>query len=223
MQKYSNKTASFKNKLYFCELIIRKFQMNSSQNKITDLVYTLYNDTRTVFRLKDVAILTGETSFNSLNMKLNYYVRTGRLQNPRKGIYCKPNYNPQELACRIFAPAYLSLEYVLQRAGVVFQFDSRYTVLSYLSREVEIDDNIFVFRKIKNELLVSQQGILQQGNTVTIATPERAFLDMLYLNGAMYFDNLNPLNQDLIKQILPIYHSKILNQRVQKILKDNGL
>jgi hypothetical protein len=187
-----------------------------------DLIYTLYSDSRTVFRLKDVAMLTGETSFNSLNLKLNYYVRTGRLQNPRKGLYCKPNYNPEELACRIFTPAYISLEYVLQREGVVFQYDSRYTVLSYLSREVKIDDKIFSFRKIKNELLVSQQGILQQGNTVTIATPERAFLDMLYLNGAMYFDNLNPLKKDLIEQLLPIYNSKILNKRVQKILKDNG-
>jgi len=187
-----------------------------------DLSYILYKDARTVFRLKDVAMLTGETSFSSLNMKLNYYVRTGRLQNPRKGLYCKPDYNPKELACRIFSPAYISLEYVLQRAGVVFQFDSRYTVISYLSREVEIDGNIFSFRKVKNELLISQQGILQQGNTETIATPERAFLDMLYLNGAMYFDNLHPMNHDLIEQILPIYHSKTLNKRVQNILKNNG-
>ena len=75
---------------------------------------------------------------------------------------------------------------------------------------------------MKNELLVSQQGVEQQGNTITIATPERAFLDMLYLNGAMYFDNLNPLKKDLIEQILPIYQSKTLNTRVQKIYKDNG-
>ena len=187
-----------------------------------DLIYTLYNDTRTVFRLKDVAMLMGETSFNSLNMKLNYYVRTGRLQNPRKGVYCKPNYKPEELACRIFSPAYISLEYVLQQAGVVFQYDSRFTMLSYLSRDVEIDGNSFSFRKIKNELLVSLNGIEQQGNTTTIATPERAFLDMLYLNGVMYFDNLRPLKRDLVKQILPIYHSKTLNKQVQKIFKDNG-
>ena len=37
-----------------------------------DLIYTLYNDERTVFRLKDVALLMGETSFSSLNLKLNY-------------------------------------------------------------------------------------------------------------------------------------------------------
>ncbi|MCL2289694.1 MAG: hypothetical protein FWC34_03180 [Bacteroidetes bacterium] len=187
-----------------------------------DLIYILYKDTRTVFRLKDVAMLTGEVSFNSLNMKLNYYVRTGRLQNPRKGLYCKPDYNPQELACRIFSPAYISLEYVLQSAGVIFQYDSRLTVVSYLSREVEIDNQTFSFRKIKNELLVSSRGVEQIGNTVTIATPERAFLDMLYLNGAMYFDNLHPLKRDLIEEILPIYNSKILNKRVQKLFANDG-
>jgi len=168
-------------------------------------------------------MLIGETNFNSLNMRLNYYVRTGRLQNPRKGIYCKPDYNSLELACRVFAPAYISLEYVLQQAGVIFQYDSRLTVVSYLSREISIDNQLFSFRKIKNELLVSLQGIEQQGNTVTIATPERAFLDMLYLNGAMYFDNLNPLKIELIEQILPIYNSQILKKRVQKLLKNDEL
>jgi len=195
----------------------------SQKKQKMDLIFTLYNDTRTVFRLKDVAMLTGETSFNSLNMKLNYYVRTGRLQNIRKGLYVKSNYHQEELACRVFSPAYISLEYVLQRSGVIFQYDSRFTMLSYLSREVEIDNHIFSFRKIKNELLVSQQGILQQENTITIATPERAFLDMLYLNGAMYFDNLNPLKRDLIEQILPIYQSKTLDKRVQKLFQDNEL
>ncbi|GHT70357.1 hypothetical protein FACS189452_10990 [Bacteroidia bacterium] len=189
----------------------------------TDLIYTLYNDSRTVFRLKDVAMMTGETSFSSLNMKLNYYVRTGRLQNPRKGLYCKPNYSKEELACRIFAPAYISLEYVLQRGGITFQYDSRLTVISYLSRELDIENQTFSFRKIKNELLVSTQGIEQMGNTVTIATPERAFLDTLYFNGAMYFDNLHPLKMDLIEQILPIYKSSILTKLAQKILKNNGL
>ena len=197
--------------------------MFSSRKKDMDLIYTLYNDARTVFRLKDVAMLLGETSFSSLNLKLNYYVRTGRLQNPRKGMYCKLNYNPQELACRIFAPAYISLEYVLQRSGVIFQYDSRFTTLSYLNRDVEIENQLFSFRKIKNELLVSQKGIEQQGNTVTIATPERAFLDMLYLNGATYFDNIHPLKKDLIEEILPIYHSKTLYKRVQKIFEDDRL
>jgi hypothetical protein len=187
-----------------------------------DLIYTLYKDTRTVFRLKDVAMLMGETNFKSLNLKLNYYVSTGRLQNPRKGLYCKNDYNREELACRIFAPSYISLEYVLQQAGITFQYDSRLTMVSYLSRNVEIDDKIFSFQKFKKEFLISSQGIEQKGNTVTIATPERAFLDTLYLNGETYFDNLNPLKRDLIEKILPVYNSKILYKRVQKLFKNDG-
>ena len=122
-----------------------------------------------------------------------------------------------------FTPVYISLEYVLQRAGVIFQYDSRFTMITCLSRELKIEGKIYSYRKIKNELLVSQKGIVQQGNTLTIATPERAFLDMLYLNGAMYFDNLRPLKKELIEAILPVYNSKTLEKRVTKILKDHGL
>ncbi|GHV09781.1 hypothetical protein FACS1894162_1150 [Bacteroidia bacterium] len=195
--------------------------MFSSQNKNSDLIFTLYSDERTVFRLKDVAMLAGETNADSLSWKLNYYVRSGRLENPRKGLYCKPNYNREELAVRIFAPAYVSLEYVLRKEGIVFQYDSRITVISYLNRTVEIDGQVYAFRKVKNEVLSAQQGITQQGNTLTFATPERAFLDMVYLNGEMYFDYLRPLDREKIEQILPIYKSKVLEKRAIKLLEND--
>lgn len=42
-----------------------------------NIIIALYNDIRTVFRLNDIAMLVGETNFQSLNKKLNYYVHTG--------------------------------------------------------------------------------------------------------------------------------------------------
>jgi hypothetical protein len=60
-------------------------------------------------------------------------------------------------------------------------------------------------------------GIIRKDN-INIATPERAFLDMLYLNKDYYFDNLNLLNKLLISQIFPIYQSAALEKRVAKIL-----
>ena len=54
-----------------------------------DIIGSVYNDKRTVFKLIDIAQLSGEVNFLSLNNKLNYYVRTGKLLNPRKGIYAK--------------------------------------------------------------------------------------------------------------------------------------
>jgi hypothetical protein len=187
-----------------------------------DLIYQLYNDKRTVFRLKDVSMLTDETSLISLKKRLNYFVGLKKLLNPRKGIYCKPNYNPAELACRVYVPAYISLEYVLARAGVVFQYDSRITALSYLSREIEVEEQTISFRKIKDSILINTQGIDRQKDYVNIASPERAFLDMVYLNGSMYFDNLHPLNKEKIAQILPVYQSKTMSKVVEKLLKQDG-
>ncbi len=190
--------------------------------KIKDnIILTIYKDIRTVFRLNDIAMIAGETSFNSLNKKLNYYVRTGKLQNPRKGIYTKPNYSTEELACTIYTPSYISLEYVLQKAGIVFQYDSRITVVSYLSRTIDVSGREYIFRKVKGEILANPAGIDRQENQINIATTERAFLDLIYLNKDYYFDNLNPLKKQLIYKLLPLYQSKALTERVNKILKND--
>jgi hypothetical protein len=195
--------------------------MISSRIEKTDIVLTIYRESRTVFRLKDIAILTGEENFQSLNKKLNYYVRTGKLLNPRKGIYAKPGYNTEELACTLFTPSYISLEYVLQKAGMVFQFDSRITSVSYLSRNIQLGDHLLSFRKLKGSALVNTMGIIRQTNHINIASAERAFLDLLYLDKNYFFDNLNPLKRDLVLKLLPLYQSKVLTQTVTKLLKDD--
>ena len=122
------------------------------------------------------------------------------------------------MACSLFRPAYVSLEYVLQRSGIVFQYDDTVTCVSYLNRIVEIDDKAYQFRIINPELWIGMDGIEQQDN-ILIATPERAFLDMIYLSaGNCYFDNLHPLNKIKVKQLLPFYQSKVLTERVTKLL-----
>lgn len=189
--------------------------MNSSRNE--NILFSIYRDSRTVFTLNDIAVLTGESDFNSLNKKINYQVGQGRLERPRKGIYVKEGYNPEELACKLYVPSYISLEYILQEAGVMFQYDSRITSVSYLTREVTIEQKTYSYRKIKGEIMIDTSGIIRNGN-INKATPERAFLDLLYLNGDDYFDNLNPLDRDVINRLLPIYDSKILPKRAQKIL-----
>lgn len=56
--------------------------MYSSQNIERDLLFSVYNYCRTVFRLIDIAMLLGETNFLSLNKRLNYHVQKGKLLNP---------------------------------------------------------------------------------------------------------------------------------------------
>jgi len=206
---------------YICELNILYFRMNGSQNIKNNIILSIFKDVKTVFRLSDIALLVGEKDFESLNKKMNYYVQTGKLLNPRKGIYAKPNYNNEELACLLYTPSYISLEYVLQKEGVLFQFDSRITSVSYLSRSINVQDKTFIYRKIKGEIIANTKGISRQINQVNIANGERAFLDLLYLNKNYYFDNLNPLNKTKVYDLLPIYMSKALTDRVKNLFPDD--
>lgn len=91
-----------------------------------------------------------------------------------------------------------------------------------MSREIDVDGNTYSYRRIKGDIIINTIGIIRKDN-VNIATPERAFLDMLYLNKDYYFDNLNPLNRLLISQILPVYQSAALEKRVTKIIKNSKM
>lgn len=186
-----------------------------SQNNILE---TILKSSRTVFTIQSMMMLTGCEDSTKLTKSLHYYSKAGKICNPRKGLYAKLVYDEKEMACGMFRPAYISLEYVLQRAGVVFQFDETVTCVSYLNREVEIDGRSYRYRIIKPELWIGMEGINQNDN-VCMATPERAFLDMVYLSaGSCYFDNLRPLDKSRIKELLPLYNSRVLEKRVSELL-----
>lgn len=178
----------------------------------------ILNSPRTVFNVQTLRMLTACDNSQKLTKSLNYYVKEGKIRNPRRGIYTKATYDERELACSLFRPAYISLEYVLQRAGVVFQYDDTVTCVSYLNRMVEIDDRAYQFRIVKPELWIGLDGIERHDN-ILVATPERAFLDMVYLSaGNCYFDNPHLLNKNIIKQLLPLFQSKVLTERVTELL-----
>lgn len=186
-----------------------------SQKNVLEVIL---NSTRSVFNVQSLRMLTECEDSQKLTKSLHYYVKEGKIRNPRRGIYTKATYNEREMACSLFRPAYISLEYVLQRAGVVFQYDDTITCVSYLNRIAEVDEKIYQFRIINPELWIGMEGIDQNDN-ILIATPERAFLDMVYLSaGNCYFDNLHPLNKTKVKQLLPLYQSKVLTERVTELL-----
>lgn len=187
----------------------------SSQDNILS---TMMGSMRTVFTLQTLLMMTECKDSQKLTKSLHYYAHKGKLLNLRKGVYAKPNYNVQEMACCLFHPSYISLEYVLSRAGVIFQWDDTIDSISYLNRRVEVDGHNYQFRKINPVIWIGMEGIEQRDN-VTIASAERAFLDMLYLSaGNCYFDNLNPLSITKVRKLLPLYRSAKLSERVAALL-----
>lgn len=201
--------------MYFCELKILKIRMISSRENI---MIAISSSPRTAFNTKSIALLLNEKRDLLLTKKLNYYVQKGLLLNPRKGIYTKINPNMEELAGLVFVPSYISLQYVLQKAGVVFQYDSAITSVSYLNREIEMCGQTFRYNQVKKEIAYNLEGIERRDN-INIATPERALLDMMYLNSECYFDNIDGINKRKIAQLLSIYQSPRLNERVKELFK----
>jgi hypothetical protein len=137
--------------------------------------------------------------------------------NPRRSVYAKEGYNPQELACRLYTPTYISFETVLLSAGVIFQYSETITCAGYLSRDVEVDNQEIKYRKLKGEILVNPKGVILNRDNINIATPERAFLDMLYLNKKYYFDYANSLNKNKLYELASIYDSPALLNKLKTI------
>jgi predicted transcriptional regulator of viral defense system len=175
---------------------------------------------KTVFTFKDISLLWGMVDRKSAVAGINYYVSTGDLHRIRRGIYAKDkDYDKVELASRIYTPAYVSFETVLARAGMIFQYYSQIFVASYLTREIIIDGQKYVYRKIKNTVLTDPAGVLNQDG-IAIATKERAFLDTLYINKDYHFDHLGVLDWEMVFQILPLYGNKRMTQKVRASYDD---
>jgi len=149
-------------------------------------------------------------------IRLNKYVRTGKLFRIRRGIYAKDkNYNRFELATRIYTPSYISFETILTRAGINFQFYSSIFVASYVTRD------IWGWRS-KDFVYSNERLCLDQYNRHWACEwnrhgrKERAFLDRIYISKDYHFDNLNALDWNKVFEILPIYNNKRMEKKVKQ-------
>ena len=184
-----------------------------------DFIFKIFSDKRSVFTLQEIGMLADESDFGKLKQQIHYFVKRGKLTNIRRGIYVKDNYSREELAGKIFVPSYISLDYVLQKSGSVFQYSDQITCVSYLSREISVDGLSLSYRKIKNDVLYSTSGIIREDSGINIAVPERAFLDFIYLNKQIYLDSYENLDADKVIRLLSVYKSDKLSKRVALHLK----
>lgn len=180
-----------------------------------NLLKDILREDQTVFSFKELLIKLKPTSIKNFKSQLNYYIQQGDLHRIRRGLYSKNiDYDHLELATKILTPSYVSFETVLNTVGIIFQYYSQIFIASYDSRTIICDEQTYVFRTIKSIILTNAMGI-EVHKDYSIASPERAFLDMVYLHKNYHFDNLEPLQWDKVYEILPIYgNNKIMQKRV---------
>ncbi len=180
---------------------------------------TILRSPQTVFSTEDVALMWREGRREKISNRLNKYVSSGKLVQLRRGLYAKDSqYNPLELATRIYMPSYVSFETVLTIAGINFQYNNSIYIASYVNRELKIGPQTIIYVRMKDYVLRDITGIDHTKGFAT-ATPERAFLDRLYVSKDYHFDNLGGLDWPLVFEILPIYHNKRLARTVNEYHK----
>lgn len=189
-----------------------------------NIVLSLYKKPQTVFTLQEIALLFPEIPYDNLKKRMSYFTKSGSIKKLSRGVYAKDQFNAFELANKLYTPSYISLETVLQKAGVTFQYYETIFAVSYISRTVKVGDYTVVYRRMKKDAFLNKHGIEEQGNVV-IASPERAFLDAVYLYKDYHFDNLSPLKWDKITELKNLYGNRTFLKRVEKyyqIYKENN-
>ena len=180
-----------------------------------NIILSLYKKPQTVFTLQEIALLFPGIPYGNLKKRMSYFAKSGSIKKLSRGVYAKDEFNVLELANKLYTPSYISLETVLQRAGVTFQYYESIFSVSYISRTVEVGKYTIVYRRMKKEILLNNKGIGEQ-KKVVIASPERAFLDAVYLYKNYHFDNLSSLDWDKIRELKNFYDSGKLLQQVEE-------
>jgi len=175
---------------------------------------------KTIFAIQELAFFWKINNPNTLKSKIYFLAKNKKLIPLRKGIYTPiSNYDKFELAGKLKSPSYVSLETVLYKGGIIFQYSTDITSISNVTKSIRCKGINYVYHKLKDEILFNKSG-LEIFDNYYLATVERAFLDTIYLNKNYYFDNLQPINWERCFSLVEIYKNKALIKRLKEYHKD---
>ena len=180
-------------------------------------------------------VLLWEKDFDRNN--LTRWCRKGRLVKLRNQYYAfaecasMPDF-ARYVANRIYAPSYISLHSALSFYGMIPEEVVQVTSVTTLkTARFQNDLGTFHYQNLKTPLYFGYEiKTTQNGRGLLFATPEKALLDLLYLNS--YYNTeqdmeelrldedfmQNEFNRELFLEYLTRMGSKALEQRVQRLL-----
>ena len=185
-------------------------------------------------------VLLWEKDFDRNN--LTRWCRKGRLVKLRNQYYAFPECAAMPdfaryVANRIYAPSYISLHSALSFYGMIPEEVVQITSVTTLkTARFQNDFGTFHYQNVKEPLYFGYEiKTTQNGRGILFATPEKALLDLLYLNpyykteqdmAELRLDEdfmQNEFNRERFADYLTRIGSKALEQRVRRLLKVYGL
>ena len=177
----------------------------------------------TVFSYSDLAAIWNVQNKSTLARRVDYLIKTKKIIRLKKGLFYIEGreYNKYELANKLRPISYVSFETVLVRSGFIYQvYDSIFSA-SNLTRTYIVDNKKYIYKRLKEDILLDSTGISKIDNLYYMANPCRALLDTVYLNKDYPIDNLN-LNSFNFKEayeMVLIYENKTLSKELVKLEK----
>ncbi len=140
------------------------------------------------FDLASVKVLFSTESEASMRTALYRLAREGKILALRRGLYCfKAPYAHQAvsgpaLANALYRPSYLTERWALSWYGIIPEKARMYTSVSPKpTKSFNNELGEFRYRSIKQALFGGYTGATILGNEVQLACPEKALLDLWYL------------------------------------------
>ncbi|MBU0978681.1 MAG: hypothetical protein ABIJ03_04515 [Patescibacteria group bacterium] len=157
-----------------------------------------------IFRTSDLAVLWETENKNTLWTTIRRYIQRRILYKIHKGLYSTmplEKLNKFELGCAISGQlSYVSAETVLQNSGIIMQNLTQITIFGKKKKQFEINGISYLCRHLNNKYLLNREGI-EDGQQFSMAIPERAMADMLYINSQYFFDNELSINKNKLTSI----------------------
>ena len=181
-------------------------------------------------------VLLWEKDFDRNN--LTRWCRRGLLVKLRNQYYAFPEYRQvpdfsRYVANRIYAPSYISLHSALSFYGMIPEEVVQLTSVTTLkTARFENDFGTFHYQNVKTPFYFGYEiKTMQSGRGLLFATPEKALLDLLYLNPYYKTEQdmeelrldedfmQNELDIERLNGYLSKMESKTLEQKVKRLMK----
>jgi len=182
-----------------------------------------------IFSPRDITLFF-EVSPRAAQGFLSYNVKRGFIVKLKRGAYAlKKNLPPDLLiANKLYEPSYISLSTALSFHHLIPE--TVYSITSVTpkpTREFEVLGRTFSYNRIKKEAFTGYEPQKVSGETVLVATPEKAIADFLYfVSLGKRSDNerlkIQGVNEEKLQEMAELFGSRRLLALLEKVLEGGG-
>jgi predicted transcriptional regulator of viral defense system len=180
-------------------------------------------------------LLAGDVDPKLIRVQLSRWIKAGKIYQLRRGLYLiAPPYQRQQphpflVANHLQKASYVSLQSALSFYGLIPEVVNITTSVS-TGRPERLDTPLgtFEFRHIKTELLFGYRMTELGEQSALIATPEKALLDLIYLQPGgdspaylkeLRLQNTEKLDKDLLRRQSEKFNTPKLQNAVKGVLQ----